>query len=104
MTFVELDEVIWYMERYAQTHTDSDILLIDVANGLLEHFIEKEGEKMTSMAPQTTLPLFDRKGKFIAELVSIKRDKDSAYSIGEIIILDNEFVKDFIDLPKEGEK
>jgi len=45
MTLVELKEVIRYMERYAQTHTDSDTLLIDVANGLLEHFKEKEGEK-----------------------------------------------------------
>jgi hypothetical protein len=44
MTLVELKEVIKYMEGYAQTHTQDDILLIDVANGLLEHFIEKEGE------------------------------------------------------------
>jgi hypothetical protein len=45
MTLVELQEVIKYMERYAQTHTANDVLLIDVVNGLLEHFIEKEGEK-----------------------------------------------------------
>lgn len=55
MTLVKLKDVIKYMERYAQTHTDDDILLIDVANGLLEHFIEKEGEKMNLLEYFETL-------------------------------------------------
>jgi hypothetical protein len=94
MTLVELQEVIKYMEHYAQTHTDSDVLLIDVANGLLEHFIEKEWAIIAFKSRLTELE---------AELEDTDKWDDN-YNYGYCNGMVDAYKETIAMLEKEGEK